>query len=86
MSLSSNFTSSVYSRRNAHGKFAIPTAIRIKGSNKTGDVESLIVFNHLRFVVNTVLIDPAPKIRDKNTDKEKAEKIAISHIEVIPMR
>lgn len=76
----------MYSRSKAPSRFAIPTAMRIKGSKKTGETESLIVFNHLRFVVSTVVIDPAPKVKGHSQDEGKAQRIAISHLEVIPMR
>lgn len=57
-----------------------------RGSKKTYEADSLIIFNHFRFVVNTVSIDPISNSSKSDKEKKAAEKSTISDVEVIPMR
>lgn len=86
MRLSSKFFESIMDLSHKESRYAIP-AILPRKSGEKGGRESFVMFNHLRFIVYTVLVDPAPQNVTNSTGRlEKAEKRAVSRIEVTPMR
>ncbi len=87
VALSNKFLKSVFFEKNKPSKFAIPMMIPFVKGKRTPQTLRYLVFNHLRFTVFTVVTDPAPKNVTTDEKKEKmAEKVAISHIKVTPMR
>lgn len=60
--------------------------LKKQGSVKKGVNDSHIVLNHLRFVVYTVDIDRTTNESDSKKKISLADKLTISHIEVIPKR
>ena len=82
----SNFTSSIFYKNTIPSKFSIPIVLKKHGAARKGVNESLVVLNHLKFVVYTVNIDSTVnKTHNKNAGSS-VDKLAISHIEVIPIR
>lgn len=86
VSLTPNFTRSVFSKNKVPSRFAIPILMRKAGSTKNNVSESLIVLNHLRLIVYIVDVDRPAKQNTTTKDEQRVDKFAISHIEALPMR
>ena len=77
----------MYFEKNKPSKFAVPMMLPFGKKKRSSGEDRYLVFNHLRFTIFTVMTDPAPKNVTTDAQKEKmAEKLAISHIKVTPMR
>lgn len=68
-------------------RFSIPTMLKTQSGSVHGTKNSIMVFNHYRFIIHTVAVDPLQKEGPNGAKNTSAtQRLAISDVEVIPMR
>ena len=81
--LSKKFRRSAYFKDNVESIYSIPAMLSTQSMNIRPERDSMVVFNHLRFIVYIVKTDKAQAIAGIDP-KDFKQSYGISHVEVTP--